>query len=925
MAPTDSGLPNQQDQDEPAKIPSPTPPIPAWNPVNALKQERPQNYMSDPRLLDTEDDPPMVESEPVSPPKKNKRKVDTVDNGPPAKKLKKIKRKSATSLSKPEPYVEDNSHLKKMKRLRKSAPPQPRPPSSAGDTDTSAVNWQFSPLRSERNKRKSRPIVPLPGESTEAPTREIRRPSINDVPSKTTKTRKSESKVPLAKIQREKSSQNADVIVVGDSPPPEKAKKDKTKIIPSVDHLSTQDRDKFKVPPPISRPSTQNCDKRPVEDSASGKEQKRRRSDPSLTHASPNEDAKLRNPSPPKSVPKAAKRPKKRSIITPAPYSNGIPPDRMSIPTPPIMRALAAEKMEKNLPTFTPLSDTVRPSSLLKVLKDRRAAELDEAKEPVPPQDANEPVPLDEGIPLVFNEPGSSLPYVYDQLLPFADPELHSPIQQDIDQEPPSKQDLPTSAQKAPMSSKNKPKKSRESKKQQQQAFEDTMEIDETQPVDVQKLDRSQPEQNVQNGMETEHAADDELMEDVVEIVRGTLEPELAQDHATQIGHASHLIGAAKELASVRKVSQPPDLRNEGPFSNDEAEIIRRAIANYKRRYRLDIDGLVDVIQASRSYRSGAESRRERASRLDQEKILQNTAADFWIEVFQALPDRKKPSVRKAVRARYHNNKGHGNWDEEEDHRLIELYEEYGGQWTVIAEQMGNRDDVGCRLRWNNYLQHGEERNTKNWTEEEETRLRQAVNDATDRSLRDINWTNVSAAMGSRSRLQIAQKWKQMLKRDATAANATDQAPSKRRKSKKPKLQKPQPYDNVAEGTPQLQSNTVFHSVEIPKPDNTKLRTIGAELMRAGDKVDLMESVVNNGRPARFEDIDWDKVANGLRFCRWSATDCEEGFRQLLTYAGAQVNFPEALSTLDVLISEVTEKDREQMYDRGEDDEHSNK
>jgi hypothetical protein len=256
---------------------------------------------------------------------------------------------------------------------------------------------------------------------------------------------------------------------------------------------------------------------------------------------------------------------------------------------------------------------------------------------------------------------------------------------------------------------------------------------------------------------------------------------------------------------------------------------------------------------------------------------------------------------------------------------LIELYEEYGGQWTVIAEQMGNRDDVGCRLRWNNYLQHGEERNTKNWTEEEETRLRQAVNDATDRSLRDINWTNVSAAMGSRSRLQIAQKWKQMLKRDATAANATDQAPSKRRKSKKPKLQEPQPYDNVAEGTPQLQSNTVFHSVEIPKPDNTKLRTIGAELMRAGDKVDLMESVVNNGRPARFEDIDWDKVANGLRFCRWSATDCEEGFRQLLTYAGAQANFPEALSTLDVLISEVTEKDREQMYDRGEDDEHSNK
>jgi hypothetical protein len=916
MAPADSGLPNQHDQGEPTRLPSPTPPMPVWNPVNASNKEHPQNYMSNPRLLDVDDDTPMAGPKSLSQSKKSKRKVDTMDYGPPPK-LKKIKRNSATPLSQPEPHTEDSTPPRKLKRLRKSEPPQPQPRSSSSDTGTPAVNWQFSPLRSERKKnRKSRSNVSLAGESTEK--------------TKPTAPRlRSAVPFPQGVVDLPKT-------VVVDNPPPEKLKKDKTGIIPSIDRLPTQDRDSFREPPSIPRSSTQKRDKTLVEDSPSKKEHNRRKSDPSLTKVSSNEVSELRNPSPPKSVPKATKWPKKRYIITPVPYPNGIAPDRTPIATTPRTRALAAGKIEKNLPNSTPLSNTVRPSSLLQALKDRRAAELSEDKDPMPLQDAsesapsnnaNKPTSLNIGVPLVFDEPALSPHSVYDQPLLIADPELHSPVQHDPSQELSTpNQDIPISPQILPSSSRKKPRRSQRSKKQQQQSFEDAMEIEEAQPADVQRPDRSQPEQNVQNGIEAEHAADDEPTEDIVEVVRETPESELVQGRATRAGHASGLVGAAKELASVHKVSQPPDLRNEGPFSDDETELIRQAIANYKRIHRLDIEGLVNVVQASRSYRSGGESRHERASRLDQEKILQDTAADFWIEVFQALPDRKKPSVRKAVRAKYHNNKGHGNWDEEEDQRLRGLYEEYGAQWTVIAEQMRNRDDGSCRLRWNNYLQHGEKRNTEQWNEEEETKLRQAVKDATDSSRQEIDWTTVSAAMGTRSRVQIAQKWKKLLKRDATATNATNQALPKRRKSKKPKLQdQSRSYDNAVKDTSQPQPDTIFHSVEIPKPDNTKLRTIGAELMRAGDKVDLMESVVSKGRPIRFEDIDWDNVANGLRFCRWSAADCEEGFRQLLTYAGAQASFPEALSALDVLISEVTEKDREQIYDRGEDDEHSSK
>jgi hypothetical protein len=869
------------------------------------KQDQPEDHITDPRLLDTDDDTPMLDSEPALQLNKSKRKVSTADDGPPLKKLRKIKKNSAASLSQPEPHMDQSSPRKKVKKLRKSEPPQPQPQSSPSDTDTPPVNWQFSPLRNERkNNRSVTSVAPLPGQSTE-------------------KTGRSDSKTLLPKSQSETSSLNAEAIALEDSRPLKKAKKDKSKFIPPIDHSSTKDRDTSRLPSRISRSVIQNRDEALVEATPSQKQQKRRKSDPALTQVSSNEDPRLRNPSPPKTVPKVAKRPKKTSIITPMPYSNEITPDRTPISRTPDKIALAAEEPNMDAPTFTPVNNTVRPSSLLQALKARRAAELNNSIDP------------------------SSLD------------RTSEPTRQELERETlPSNPDVPTSAQKTPFSprvlassSKSKSKKSRKSKKQQREQHDlslgDAMEIEEAQPAELQKPDHSQPERDVENAMETERAADIKPTQDVVEEVRETPEPERAQDHATpksvrntaehrrrvtrkatheeQNGRASHgsdLIGAAKELASVRELSHPPDVRTEGPFSDDEAEIIRRAIANYKRKHRLDIDGLVNVIQASRPYRSGVESRQERASRLDQEKVLQDIATDFWIEIFQALPDRKKPSVRKAIRAKYHNNKGHGNWDEEDDERLRELYEAYGSQWTVIAEQMGNRDDISCRHRWNNYLHPGEQRNTERWTEEEETKLRRAVRDATDRSRQEVNWTDVSAAMGTRSRVQIAQKWKKMMKREFSDPNTMMDAQPRGRKSRKPKSRvQPRQYDDAAKDRPRPQPDTVLHSVETPAPDNTKVRTIGAELMRAGDKVDLMESVMNNGRPARIEDIEWDKVANNLRLSRWSATDCKDGFRQLLAYAGPQASFPEALSALDVLMSEVTGQDREQIYDRGEDDE----
>ncbi|KAF2792215.1 hypothetical protein K505DRAFT_247154, partial [Melanomma pulvis-pyrius CBS 109.77] len=76
--------------------------------------------------------------------------------------------------------------------------------------------------------------------------------------------------------------------------------------------------------------------------------------------------------------------------------------------------------------------------------------------------------------------------------------------------------------------------------------------------------------------------------------------------------------------------------------------------------------------------------------------------AVFWKELCEHLPDRNKAAIRKTVRAKYHANKGGGGWEQEEDQMLKELYEEYPNQWTVIAQQLSNRDAQSCALRWKN-------------------------------------------------------------------------------------------------------------------------------------------------------------------------------------------------------------------------------
>ncbi|KAF2703148.1 hypothetical protein K504DRAFT_364813, partial [Pleomassaria siparia CBS 279.74] len=98
-----------------------------------------------------------------------------------------------------------------------------------------------------------------------------------------------------------------------------------------------------------------------------------------------------------------------------------------------------------------------------------------------------------------------------------------------------------------------------------------------------------------------------------------------------------------------------------------------------------------------------------------------------WTEIAAVLPNRSRKSIKHAVQAKYHSNKGGGGWTEEEDKKLKEVYDEYPNQWTLIAERMGNRDARSCQARWIDYGQLGLKRVTQKWSSEEEQKLRQAV------------------------------------------------------------------------------------------------------------------------------------------------------------------------------------------------------
>ena len=164
-------------------------------------------------------------------------------------------------------------------------------------------------------------------------------------------------------------------------------------------------------------------------------------------------------------------------------------------------------------------------------------------------------------------------------------------------------------------------------------------------------------------------------------------------------------------------------------------------------------------------------------------------AKEMWQQVYEIIPYRKKVTIQRFCRRRFHNFEARGSWTEEDDKALARAVEEKGKSWKTVAQIM-ERHPEDVRDRWRNYHVNAENRNKEQWTDVEITNLAMAVHDCmqmmkdarrsaklqkyegrdvpesetdSDEEAADaklINWQVVSDRMqGARSRLQCSFKW----------------------------------------------------------------------------------------------------------------------------------------------------------------------
>ncbi|EUC33297.1 hypothetical protein COCCADRAFT_96451 [Bipolaris zeicola 26-R-13] len=247
----------------------------------------------------------------------------------------------------------------------------------------------------------------------------------------------------------------------------------------------------------------------------------------------------------------------------------------------------------------------------------------------------------------------------------------------------------------------------------------------------------------------------------------------------------SGLSSAERALNASRDLGHPPDLRTSGDFTEDEEELIRRAIIDFQQRKGLDVSELVEIIQWNQydpRFHRDPGVNRNKSDWTPQDREDERESTEFWDEIKSIAMTRSHDRMRRHIRRLYHQFKS-GAWTEEEDQQLRNLQAAHPNQWKLISITMGDRSMHDCVNRWRDYLQYGEQRKTARWTEEEENLLIRAVTTVVQRdedhraetgrppldtyTNKHISWPQVAREMGnSRSRIQASVKWTQLMKRD---------------------------------------------------------------------------------------------------------------------------------------------------------------
>lgn len=148
----------------------------------------------------------------------------------------------------------------------------------------------------------------------------------------------------------------------------------------------------------------------------------------------------------------------------------------------------------------------------------------------------------------------------------------------------------------------------------------------------------------------------------------------------------------------------------------------------------------------------------------------------FWKFIYSIFNYRSQPALYNHIRRRYNNFK-RGRWDAEEVTKLRHFIDGYGDHngdgtpWSTIGYLLKRLPD-DCKDFWRHYKKvHNQVKNTKKWTEEEETLLTNIIvkgfQNKDYRISDNICWNDVSKIMkGTKTSEQCNYKWKQIKKKN---------------------------------------------------------------------------------------------------------------------------------------------------------------
>ncbi|KAF8448504.1 hypothetical protein BDZ91DRAFT_751969 [Kalaharituber pfeilii] len=366
-----------------------------------------------------------------------------------------------------------------------------------------------------------------------------------------------------------------------------------------------------------------------------------------------------------------------------------------------------------------------------------------------------------------------------------------------------------------------------------------------------------------------------------------------------------------------------------GTFTQPECEIIDNYLANFAAINGLDNKQLIARIWGDLSVVP------------DQSKQARES---FWKDLYELFPHRKRLAIYNHVRRRYHNFSVQGaKWTEEQDQELNRLVMERGKKWTLIGREMGRLPD-DCRDRWRNYVKCGGFRREKEWTEEEEEKLREVVMECKEELAKhradgtpaqdvEVNWTMVSEKMGGwRSRIQCRYKWSKMLeweqrggtegwkagkrksmfRRGSTAAdgdeNGTEEGHKKRRRKSTTRATQgkgrrsrhsaisAEVVESETEEVPPAQevdttpvdpallaadAAAAAPSASTTVLDDPAFTPLAAKQMKTGDVIWLLRAILSF-RPPTPGDIPWSAIAAQAPHRHWTPAGLERAFGKIV-------------------------------------------